>query len=126
MVGMEVTGASSDTVGQLRDSIQWGIGPDAITANDGLRVLLGPTTFNATRNAFRQFLSAYFHSEAQCKKEQGASISPLAGGATGWKRLKVRWRYPGAGKSGGLRVLVSVNCAERRVILSRIEDRRSL
>ena len=65
---------------------------------------------------FQDFMCAYFNM-GDCSKEQGDAISPLGGAPDGWKAFKVRWGYPGCGKSGGVRLAVIVNCADLRVKL---------
>ncbi len=42
----------------------------------------------------------------------------------GGKVLKVRWAYPGCGKSGSLRLVVVAYCEEKRVHIAQAFDRR--
>ena len=42
----------------------------------------------------------------------------------GGKVLKVRWAYPGCGKSGSLRLVVVAYCEQKRVHIAQAFDRR--
>ena len=79
-----------------------------------VRDLLGESGYVLDKQAFQDFMCAYFNA-GDCSKEQGAAISPVGGAPTGWKAFKVRWGYPGCGKSGGIRMAVVVNCERRHV-----------
>lgn len=54
----------------------------------------------------------------------GKSISPMKATPRGGKVLKVRWAYPGCGKSGSLRLIVVAYCREKRVHIAQALDRR--
>ncbi|MBK8252509.1 MAG: hypothetical protein IPK82_07555 [Polyangiaceae bacterium] len=74
----------------------------------------GDATYNDNKIALQEMLCAYF-SEGGCISKQ-TNISPIKGAAESKsKALKVRWGYPGSGKSGGLRLAVVVYCEEKRV-----------
>jgi hypothetical protein len=82
-----------------------------------------PSDFAANKQALKVFLCEYF-SSGNCQNAQGKSIAPIKATAKGGKVLKVRWAYPGCGKSGGLRLVVVVYCKERRVHIAQAFDRR--
>ncbi len=42
----------------------------------------------------------------------------------GGKVLKVRWAYPGCGKSGSLRLVIVAYCEQKRVCIAQAFDRR--
>ena len=79
-----------------------------------VREQLGEEGYAVNRHAFQEFMCAYFNM-GDCSKEQGGAISPVGGAPKGWKAFKVRWGFPGSGKSGGMRLAVVVNCDVRRV-----------
>lgn len=100
------------------ETITWELRRNAAGVVDKVRRLLGEENYEEDKRALRGFLCNYFSAgDNGCSEKQGKSISPLGGGPTGWKRLKVRWAWPGSGKSKGLRLAVAVHCAERRVVL---------
>lgn len=100
------------------EDITWELLPAARAKLGGLRKELGPHGYAAHREAFQDFLTAYFVAVSDCTKKQGKSISPIGQNTPGGKCFKVRWMWPGQGKSGGLRMAVSVYCDIRRVKIS--------
>lgn len=76
---------------------------------------LGEQSYLEWLEELKAFLCAYFSSERPCVQKQGKSISPVASGVKNGKGLKVRFGFPGCGKSGGLRLAVLAFC-ERRVV----------
>lgn len=56
----------------------------------------------------------------------GSTISPLGATKSGGKILKVRWKYMGAGKSGGLRLCLVAFCEQLRVVLCHASLRRDV
>lgn len=87
--------------------------------------LLGADEYSAQRTALRSFLCGYFGAVPGCSQKQGKTISPVGGGE-GQKLLKIRWALPGCGKSGGLRLIVGVDCARMRVVIWSAEFRSQL
>lgn len=78
------------------------------------RDLLGPQ-YHHQKQALQRLLALYFESDCDRK---AMNISPIAGAPAGSKALKVRWGYPGCGKSGGFRLLVVANCTTRTAVVS--------
>lgn len=103
--------------------LRWVRGCAAEDTLETVRTRLGETGYRDLRKAFQQYICAYFNSIPNCNSKQGQSISPLAASTAGLKRLKVRWLIPGGGKRGGLRVGLSVSCANRKVIISSVQER---
>lgn len=104
--------------------IAWEICTGASIFQGELEALYGRAWVVEQKAAFRTFMCAYFNAEGGCAVKCGKSVSPVGGAPDGGKRLKVRWSFPGCGKSGGLRILVVARCEERRVLIVAI-DRRS-
>lgn len=100
-------------------SITWTTGPQTNAVFTTLKSDLGTSRYESDKQALKKFLCGYFESgRGDCTAKQGPSVSPLGGGPNGWKRLKVRWAFPGCGKSGGLRLAVMVHCRKREVIVA--------
>jgi hypothetical protein len=72
------------------------------------------------------YLAGYFESSGGCSLKLGKSGSPIGSTAAGGKKLKVRWAYPGCGKSGGLRMCFVAFCEMRKVVLCHIAMRRDV
>jgi len=88
-----------------------------------LRERMTPEEYAAQKRALKEFLCGYF-STGNCANSQGSSISPMKATALGGKVLKVRWAYPGCGKSGSLRLVVVAYCEQLRVHIAAAFDRR--
>lgn len=101
---------------------KWQIGKDATLISE-LRKRMAPAEYEAEKKALQKFLCGYF-STGNCTNSQGSSISPMKATALGGKVLKVRWAYPGCGKSGGLRLVVVAYCDELRVHIAAAFNRR--
>lgn len=86
----------------------WQIGKNAALISD-LRQRMTPEEYEAQKKALKEFLCGYF-STGNCSNSQGSSISPMKATPLGGKVLKVRWAYPGCGKSGSLRLVVVAYC----------------
>jgi len=63
----------------------------------------------------KAFLCDYFTSKDACHVKQGTSISPVRCEVQQAKGLKVRFGFPGCGKSGGLRLAVLAFCETKQV-----------
>jgi hypothetical protein len=101
---------------------KWQLGGNATRLFE-LRQQMTPEEYEADRLALKQFLCGYF-SSGDCRTSQGSSICPVKGTPRGGKVLKVRWAYPGCGKSGSLRLVVVAYCEEKRVVIAQAFDRR--
>lgn len=88
-----------------------------------LRERMPPAMYEAQKLALKRFLCGYF-SAGECQNAQGSSICPVMATRKGGKVLKVRWAYPGCGKSGSLRLGVVAYCAQKRVVIANAFDRR--
>lgn len=89
-----------------------------------LRQRMTPEEYAQDKQALKEFLCGYF-SSGDCRHSQGSSICPMKATPKGGKVLKVRWAYPGCGKSGSLRLVVVAYCDERRVHIAQAFDRRT-
>jgi len=76
------------------------------------------------KQAIKTFLCAYFSTHGDCRNRQGNSIVPIMATPKGGKVLKMRWAFPGCGKSGGLRLVVVAYCDKRRVVIAEGVARR--
>jgi len=101
---------------------KWQLGPKATVLFE-LRERMTPEDYEQDKWALQEFLCGYF-SSGDCRNAQGSSISPMKATPNGGKVLKVRWAYPGCGKSGSLRLVVVAYCDERRVHIAQAFDRR--
>lgn len=106
--------------------IRWRLSSEASKRATRLRDKIGEDSYADSKGALKEFLCGYFAAEGECSRKQGASVSPLGAGGAGRKRLKVRWVLPGGGKSGGLRIIADVDCANRDVLLQVIEIRKAV
>ena len=100
----------------------WQVGPQATLLHE-LRQQMTPEEFEQDKLALQKFLCGYF-STGECDNGQGSSIAPMKATPQGGKVLKVRWAYPGCGKSGSLRLVVVAYCQEKRVHFAQAFDRR--
>ena len=100
----------------------WQIG-EAATLLAELRQRMTPEAYEQEKQALKEFLCGYF-STGECRNSLGSSISPMKASPGGGKVLKVRWAYPGCGKSGSLRLVVVAYCDQKRVHIAQAFDRR--
>ncbi|CAN5202163.1 hypothetical protein BH09SUM1_BH09SUM1_25890 [soil metagenome] len=101
---------------------KWQIGAKATLLLD-LRERMTAQQYEENKHALKKFLCGYF-SSGDCQSSQGSSICPVKGTRKGGKVLKVRWAYPGCGKSGSLRLVVVAYCTQKRVFIAKAFDRR--
>lgn len=101
---------------------KWQVGEKATLLSE-LRARMTPEEYEQDKRALKEFLCGYF-SAGDCRNSQGSSISPMKATPRGGKVLKVRWAYPGCGKSGSLRLVVVAYCDEKRVHIAQAFDRR--
>jgi hypothetical protein len=101
---------------------KWQIGEKAMLLAE-LRSRMSAEDYEADKLALKIFLCNYF-SSGGCDNAQGASISPVKATPRGGKVLKVRWAYPGCGKSGSMRLVVVAYCDQKRVHIAQAFDRR--
>lgn len=99
----------------LPTEIKWVVCEDALAAATELKTTLGNDRYESVKDGLKQFLCGYFSAVTTCDSKQGASISPIRSGIPKAKGLKVRFGYPGCGKSGGLRLAVLAYCEQRLV-----------
>jgi hypothetical protein len=102
---------------------KWQVGEKATLLFE-LRQRMTSEEYEQDKRALKEFLCGYF-SSSECRHAQGSSICPMRATPKGGKVLKVRWAYPGTGKSGSLRLVVVAYCDERRVHIAQAFDRRS-
>lgn len=100
----------------------WQLGPRA-TLIASLRDRMTADEYERQKRALKEFLCGYF-STGDCSHALGSSITPVKASPRGGKVLKVRWGYPGCGKSGSLRLVVVAYCEQRRVHIAAAFDRR--
>ena len=81
-----------------------------------LKESMSEEEYAASKSALQIFLCGYF-SSGHCNTH-GPNISPIGATPKGGKRFKVRWGYPGRGKSGSLRLCLAVYCEDRRVVIA--------
>jgi hypothetical protein len=98
------------------ESITWIVLPLAHACFNKVRLQVDAEEYEKDKAALKRFLCGYF-STGDCGHKQGKSIVPMKSSNTAahGKALKVRWAYPGCGKSGGLRLAVVAYCDSRIV-----------
>jgi hypothetical protein len=106
--------------------IRWYVTEAAAKQITIVRELRGEPGYFSDVRDLREFLGAYVESAHGCTAKQGKSISPVGALKSGGKILKVRWTYPGAGKSGGLRMCFVAFCDERKIVLCHVSMRRDV
>ena len=99
----------------LPTDITWIICDQARPTASALKAELGDERYEAVRVGLREFICGYFSAVGACDAKLGNSISPIKSDIRQGKGLKVRFGYPGCGKSGGLRLAVLAFCDQRMV-----------
>jgi len=102
---------------------KWQVGP-RVAEIQRLKSELSPEAYDEQKKALKEYLCNYF-SSGNCDTSQGDAISPIGASPKGGKILKVRWGYPGRGKSGSMRLVVVAYCDERRVHIAGAFPRKS-
>jgi hypothetical protein len=92
---------------------KWQVGPK-VEEIQRLKKESTSKQYEEQKRALQEYLCHYF-SWGDCNTSQGSQISPMGASKKGGKILKVRWNYPGGGKSGGMRLVVVAYCKEKRV-----------
>lgn len=106
--------------------IRWYTTKSAREHTLGIRELHGELNYFRDVRDLRDFLSGYFDSSNRCNSKIGSSVSPIGRTESGGKILKVRWIFPGAGKSGGWRLCFVAYCEQRKVVLTYASLRREV
>jgi len=102
---------------------KWILSPKATELRQ-LRDRWNDDQYEKQKQAIKNFLCAYFSTHGDCRNRQGNSIVPIMATPKGGKVLKMRWAFPGCGKSGGLRLVVVAYCDKRRVVIAEGVARR--
>ncbi len=90
---------------------------------DEARAAFSKQEYRDAKKALQLLLCSYF-SAGDCNKALGSTITPIGATQAGGKILKVRWGFPGCGKSGGFRMCVVAYCDRRRVVIAEIFIRK--
>jgi len=106
--------------------IRWVVTEAARSDVAEVRAIRGEQGYRIDVHDLRELLKGYFAAAPGCSGKLGATISPLGATSTGGKILKVRWKYPGAGKSGGLRLCIVTFCEQLLVVLCHASVRRDV
>lgn len=110
------------TEGQIR----WVVTEAAHAELVEVRELRGEAGYWLDVHDLRELLAGYFYATPGCNAKLGKTISPIGATGAGGKVLKIRWGYPGCGKSGGLRLCVAAFCEQRLVVLCHASMRRDV
>lgn len=102
--------------------ITWLVKASAQSSVSEYRERVGTQYRNLLRS-FKESICLYINSHGECASK-GLNISPMGGTANGAKAFKMRWMYPGCGKSGGLRLAILMWCSERKIIVAGMWERR--
>ncbi len=102
---------------------KWILSPTATELRQQ-RKLWNDEQYKEQKEAIKTFLCAYFSTHSDCRDRQGDSIVPIMSTPKGGKVLKMRWAFPGCGKSGGLRLVVVAYCDELKVVIAEGAARR--
>lgn len=111
--------------GEANEEIRWYVTKAAKAQVADVRKMRGEVDYFADVRNLQTFLAGYFDSSNRCSSKLGKSIAPVGAVGNG-KVLKVRWTYPGAGKSGGLRLCFVAYCDDRKVVLCHASLRRDV
>lgn len=103
--------------------IKWTVLPTALEGIRQYKRVVGGK-YDEYKRDLQEYLCGYFNSTANCATST-RSIKPLGGEGSSGKILKVRWMYPQAGKSGGIRIAFVVHCDTRRVYLANLDFRKN-
>lgn len=86
----------------------------------GLRETHGGDWYEAQKRAFKAQVCGFIDStEGRLDTRQGDSFCPVPGG------IKMRWLVPGSGKSGGLRLGITIDQNLRRIEIRYAEIRKN-
>ncbi len=110
-----MTACPSDQVMIEPAEIAWKVCGMAQSGFSEVRSALGDVRFHQWQPSLKNYLCAYFSAQRTCQGKLGKSISPVRSGVPHGKGLKVRFAFPGCGKSGGLRLAVLAFCEGREV-----------
>ncbi len=105
-----------------RGDITWLVKPSAQGSVSEYRQRVGQH-YRGLLRSFQDSICFYINSHGECTAK-GVNISPMGGTPNGAKIFKMRWMYPGCGKSGGLRLAVLMWCNERKVVVAGLWERR--
>ena len=72
--------------------------------------------YDQDKDNLKEFMCRYFNSTKGCI-DKLSTIIPMGKTQKGGKCLKVKWRYLGSGKSGGIRLPVVAYCEHKKVII---------
>ena len=105
-----------------RSDITWLVKASAQSSVSEYRDRVG-AQYSSLLRSFQECICLYINSNGECTAK-GLNISPMGGTPNGAKAFKIRWMYPGCGKSGGLRLAILMWCNERKVIVAGMWERR--
>ena len=106
--------------------IRWVVTEAAHADIGEVRALRGEEGYRVDVYDLRALLAGYFDATSGCNSKMGKTVCPIGATSAGGKVLKVRWKYPGSGKSGGLRLCFAVFCELRLVVLCHASIRRDV
>jgi hypothetical protein len=97
--------------------VKWEVLPPARAVHKRLHEHLPSHIEAQSRAGLRQLLCEYFSAGPMCDKKANG-ISPMGAIHSGGRAFKVRWKVPGRGKSGGLRLAVVAFCPKKHIVIA--------
>lgn len=110
-------------VDHMPEDVIWILGPNANGVLE-VRESIGDERYDGSKIGLQDFLCHYF-SNGDYTNSQEASINSMGTTTGGGKIFKVRWGFPGCGKSGSLRVCVVAYCDGLRVVIAGASIRKA-
>jgi hypothetical protein len=86
-------------------------------AKDALTRALGTGDLSAFRKSLGKLLCQAYYPTTQ-GRSKALGVNPIACKVPKGRGFKVRWNYPGCGKSGGLRLGILALCESARIIIA--------
>jgi hypothetical protein len=87
------------------------------SAKRELKKILGVDDLSNFRDKIGQILCCDYY-PATLGRSKAANVNPIVCGIPHGRGFKMRWAYPGCGKSGGIRLGILALCKARRIIVA--------
>ena len=99
------------------EDVKWEVLPSARKVHEDVHSHLPEQLVSESVRGLRDLLCDYFSTCGACD-QAALGISPMGQAPRGGRAFKVRWRVPGRGKSGGLRLAVIAMCPAKHIVIA--------
>lgn len=99
------------------EHVKWEVLPPARKVHAQLHAHLSADMAKDSVDGLRKLLCAYFSERDNCDGK-AIGVFPMGSTPCGDRAFKVRWKVPGAGKSGGLRLAIVAKCPSRHIVVA--------